>query len=206
MQIDRDAFYDAIRESLFRGRLKRTEVEGMDAILDGWERDFPGGDPDWLAYALGTTFHETARTMRPIEEFGKPAYFERRYGVAGDDPERARRMGHTRPGDGHRYRGRGFVQLTWKVNYAAMEAFLAKRGRTARLVDHPDLAKDPGVATDILLHGMARGLFTGRRFAHYFDPATGRRDWRGARAIVNGRDRAGDVARHAEAFRAALDR
>ena len=35
-------------------------------------------------------------------------------------------LGNTAPGDGARYHGRGFVQLTWKVNYAAMSAHLSK--------------------------------------------------------------------------------
>jgi len=54
------------------------------------------------------------------------------------------RMGNTEPGDGFKYRGRGFIQLTGKNNYASMGAAL-----NLPLVDNPDLANDPVVAARI---------------------------------------------------------
>jgi predicted chitinase len=56
------------------------------------------------------------------------------------------RMGNTERGDAERYRGRGFVQLTGKDNYAAM----ATRLRLPELLSNPDLALDPAVAARIL--------------------------------------------------------
>jgi predicted chitinase len=54
------------------------------------------------------------------------------------------RMGNTEPGDGFKYRGRGFIQLTGKNNYASMGAAL-----NLPLVDNPDLANEPVVAARI---------------------------------------------------------
>lgn len=54
------------------------------------------------------------------------------------------RMGNTQSGDGFRFRGRGYVQLTGRENYAAAGTALG-----IDLVSNPDLAADPSVAAKI---------------------------------------------------------
>lgn len=54
------------------------------------------------------------------------------------------RMGNTDAGDGYKFRGRGFVQLTGKDNYAA-----AGKALGIDLVAHPELAADPSIAAQI---------------------------------------------------------
>ncbi|MEX5443425.1 glycoside hydrolase family 19 protein [Acinetobacter schindleri] len=54
------------------------------------------------------------------------------------------RMGNTAKGDGWKYRGRGFIQLTGKANY---EAFYKDSG--IDVVSNPDLAARPDVAAQI---------------------------------------------------------
>lgn len=54
------------------------------------------------------------------------------------------RMGNTEPGDGYRYRGRGFTQLTGKDNYTAASESLG-----IDLVNNPDMAADPEVAAKV---------------------------------------------------------
>ena len=63
-------------------------------------------------------------------------------------------MGNTDPGDGWKFRGRGFIQLTGKNNYAtASKAIFGDD----RLVKNPDLANDPAVAAEISAWYMKRG-------------------------------------------------
>ena len=100
--INRKFFFDHARLTLFDGSLRQSQVNGMNAILDEWDRAYAKKDDRWLAYMLATTHHETAMTMQPIEEYGKGN--GRSYGVP--DPQ-----------TGKAYYGRGFVQLTWKTNY-----------------------------------------------------------------------------------------
>lgn len=209
MPADRSFFFRAVRSSLFGGRLAQSQVDGLTALLDGWEARRPGGDRRWLAYALATAYHETVRTMQPIDERGGAVYFERLYGPAGQRPQRAARFGNTAPGDGARYHGRGFVQLTWKVNYAAMSAHLSKiTGAAVDLVAAPELAKRLDYAVEILFHGMEAGTFTGARLADFFTSTPSgvrlRDDWIGARRIINGSDRARTVAQHGRRFLAAI--
>ncbi|QZA70943.1 endolysin [Erwinia phage AH06] len=64
------------------------------------------------------------------------------------------RMGNDKPGDGWKYRGRGFMQLTGKANYAA-----ASKGMGVDLVSDPDkLSTDPEMAAkSALWYWKSRG-------------------------------------------------
>jgi len=55
-------------------------------------------------------------------------------------------IGNIEPGDGFKYRGRGFIQITGKGNYAAASKAIF---RDDRLVTNPDMANDPSVAAQI---------------------------------------------------------
>ena len=90
-------------------------------------------DPATRAYILATTQHETAGTYEPIEERGGPQYCSR-YDGRSD-------LGNCQPGDGYRYRGRGYVQLTGRRNYELYSRLTGKN-----LLDFPDLGKEPHTA------------------------------------------------------------
>lgn len=106
----------------------------------------------------------------------------------------ANRMGNRdeASGDGWRYRGRGLVQITGRDNYA-------KYG----IVDDPDRALDPIKAIEIVFDGMINGRFTGIKLADCFNATA--TDWVGARKIINGTDRAIDIAGYAKKFAAAIE-
>ena len=176
---ERARFFTQIRVHLFNGRLQQSQVDGINFILAA----APAGiDRRWLAYALATTQHETGATMRPIEEWGKGE--GRLYGSR--DAE-----------TGHVYYGRGYVQLTWRDNYRRMGELLG-----VDLEHRPELALDPTLAAKIMFEGMSRGLFTGRKFADFFNAE--RTDWHRARMIINGLDRAALIAAYAVKYDEAL--
>lgn len=83
--------------------------------------------------------------------------------------------------------GRGYVQLTWRSNYE-------KYG----IADMPEKALEPDLAAFVMLDGMTKGLFTGRKLADYFSER--RDDPVQARKIINGLDRADQVAGYYHQF------
>ncbi len=200
--IDRKRFFDGIRQGPFLGKLTAGQVKGCAAILDEWERR-KLADMRWLAYMLGTTKWETDHTMQPIREAGGAAYLTRMYDPRGDRPALAKRNGNTSPGDGVKYCGRGFVQLTWKDNYDKMMWMLREAGIKNDLLANPDLAMRPDIAAFIMFEGMIRGSFTGKKLSDYFNAKT--TDWMNARRIINGTDRAVDIAQISKQFFADLN-
>lgn len=193
------AFYRAVRG--LQGPLTAGQVAGFEVLLDGFLADDLLGHLPIPAYLLATAWHETGKTMQPIAEWGPQSYFDRYDPALADSEEqrgRARRMGNTRQGDGYRYRGRGYVQLTWKINYAKAGRILG-----VDLVADPDLALEPTIAYRILVTGMREGWFTGKRLADYLRPGRAP-DYIGARRIINGQDRAALIANYAKQFAGAL--
>ncbi len=190
----RVSFFAALRGGLLGPTLDQGEIDGCNAILDACD-DWP---VDWQAYALATAYHETAHTMKPTHEYGGEAYFNRRYGPEGLNPSLAKSLGNTQPGDGARYAGRGFVQLTGRKNYAMMGRRLG-----VGLEQMPQLALDPMTAAMILRAGMSEGLFTGKSLSTYFGPD--KSDPVGARRIINGTDKAKEIAGYFARFKSALE-
>jgi putative chitinase len=180
--INRNFFFDYVRAHLFNGSLKQTQVTGLTAVLDHWESDYASKDDRWLAYALGTAHHETDRTFKGIEEYGKG---------------RGKPYGEPDPQTGKAYYGRGLVQLTWKTNYKKMGDIIG-----VDLVKNPEKALDIDIAAKVLLIGMMRGIFTGKKLSDYFSPS--KEDWVNARRIVNGLDKANLIAGYAKQYYAAI--
>ena len=175
-------FFDRVRASVFGGKLSAAQVEGLNLIIaEGNRRRI---NNEYLAYILATTAWETAYTMQPVTEYGSQAYLRgKRYWP---------------------YIGRGYVQLTWKENYA-------KAGRLigVDLVANPDLAKRPDIAVRILFDGMILGWFTGKKLSDYLDgvdesDAEDLREFSNARRIINGTDKQVEIGKIALKFEAAL--
>ncbi|NBV70369.1 MAG: hypothetical protein EBR69_06765, partial [Synechococcaceae bacterium WB4_2_0805] len=72
----------------------------------------------------------------------------------GSGTKLGQQMGNTEPGDGFKYRGRGFIQLTGKNNYAAASKAIYGDDR---LVKNPDLVNDPNVAAQVSAWYMKKG-------------------------------------------------
>jgi hypothetical protein len=104
------------------------------------------------AVLLALLWVQTGGTMLPQTEAGSDALAEQVYGPA--SPAGAF-LGNQAPGDGARYRGRGFVPLRGRAAYARYETLLE-----VPLLDAPDLLGDPTVAAGALVLLFAeRGLF-----------------------------------------------
>lgn len=189
MHIDHAAFFNGYRAAF--GRMRQTQVTGLELLVWHMEADPALTDLRWAAYMLATVKHECADTWQPIVERGARAYFDQyEPGTA-----KGRRLGNTEPGDGWRYRGRGYVQITGRANYARMTRELAL-GPGGDLVADPEQALRPAVAYAIMSVGMRKGLFTGRKLGDYISPA--QCDYRNARRIINALDQAARIAGCAE--------
>ncbi|MFB0491929.1 putative chitinase [Methylobacterium sp. OAE515] len=201
--LDRSAFFAAARKNPFPMALTQGQVSGMSAILDACPPDLGSQE---LAYCLATAFHETARTMLPIKEMGGEAYFRRMYDPQGDRPATAKTLGNTVPGDGAKFCGRGYVQLTGRANYRRATGELQNRGYLDHSLDltaAPDMAMTPDIAAPVMFLGMAEGWFTGKKLADYFGPGK-LPDPVNARRIINGTDKASTIAAYYDAFVKAL--
>jgi predicted chitinase len=117
-----------------------------------------------LIAVVATVATEVAQ-FKPIDEYGSDSYFTQHYEGRAD-------LGNTHPGDGVRYHGRGFIQITGRANYRRYGARLG-----VPLEAEPELALDPHVAARILA----------RYFVDHGIAASARRgDWRDVRRKVNG--------------------
>lgn len=187
-------FFDTVRP-IFDGRLTQEQVDGITRLAgEGIERRLMVTE---TAYVLATAKWETGHRMQPVKEYGGEAYHFRMYDIEGARPWKARELGNLQPGDGVRFPGRGDVQLTGRGNYARMGERYG-----IDLVGNPDLALDPEISKRIIYDGMLDGIFTGRKLGGYITRTT--TDYRGARRIVNGTDRAALIAGYAKRFEQAL--
>jgi putative chitinase len=207
--MNRSAFYASVRASLFAGKLTQDQVTGMEAILDEWDAS-KATDSRWLAYIMATPHLETGKRFEPVTEnlnysvqgllstFGRhriSAADAARYGRASGRPANQEaianliyggawgrdNLGNTQAGDGWRFRGRGLSQITGRANYT-------KFG----LAENPEAAGELKTAAHIVVGGMIKGTFTGKKLSNYFDADSD--DPVNARQIINRLDRAEDIA------------
>ena len=102
-------------------------------------------------------------------------------------------------GDGYKYRGRGLVQLTWKINYEKFKNIIG-----VDIVGEPDLCLETSTAVSIMMKGMRDGNF---RSGHNLERYLGQdmNDYFHARLIINGYnrgipDKANEFKDYAELF------
>lgn len=197
MKINRKFFFEYTKINLFEGRFKQSQVNGLNIFLNFWEAKHSRKDDRFLAYILGTAHHEVDRKFQPIKEYGTKAYFKKRYDIEGDNPKLAKELGNLSPGDGAKYHGRGYVQITGRANYQVWKNKLNKD-----LIGKPHFALEPDIAAQIIFGGMIMGTFTGKKLSDYFNGTT--EDWKNARKIVNRLDRAELIASYSRTYYAAI--
>jgi len=138
-----------------------------------------GCTKEQAAYILATARWETNHTMQPVKE----AYWL---------SEKWRK-------NNLRYWpwiGRGFVQLTWERNYRHASEKIG-----VDLIEDPDKAMHPQIAARVLVFGMMEGWFTTKSLPQYVN---GKKDYRNARRVVNGMDKADQIAALANEYELAI--
>jgi hypothetical protein len=160
---------------------------GLKYLLDSIHDDPDISDVRWAAYMLATVRWECGGKWQPIEEYSKGK--GKQYGKAVKVTD-ADGVTYT-----NTYYGRGYVQLTWKANYANIGQ---KLGLGNLLVLHPEHALEPQTAYNIMSYGMRNGTFTQKKLADFINDQGC--DYVNARRIINGLDRAEKIAGFAEQF------
>lgn len=229
-----DAFFSAIRSSLFGGELEQHHVDGVNATLAACaEHKLPLA---FAAYVLATQFHETGGTMFPNRENlnysveGLLGTFSRSRISAADANRLGRKkgekalpeerqaaianliyggswgranLGNTQPNDGWHFRGGGTDHCTGRRNYRAVADAL---GLGDELMINPDLLLQPEHAAEAAVTGMLSGRYTTRKLGDYLPTSRAGtlEEFIRSRPIINGTDRARDVAGYAVKAQAAL--
>ena len=172
--MNREVFFNAIRPAF--GSLNVKQIEGMGALLDAG-RSLP---LHHMANVLAQVRRETGGYMYPIKETVMPSHKDKNP----SDAEVMRRLERAyaagklkKPYWRDGSFGRGQIQLTHRANYA-------KFG----ISNFDDAMKLP-ISAHIAVHGMAEGIFTGRKLADYNFPADLDAPPKlNPRRIVNGQD------------------
>jgi putative chitinase len=134
------------------------------------------------AYVMATAWWETAHTVEPVKEA---------YWVKNAEAWRKKNLRY------YPWFGRGYVQLTWERNYIH-----AGKQLGLDLTTNPESVMVPDVSAKILVTGSLEGWFTGKKLGDYITLSNS--DFKGARRIINGTDKASAIATIARAYDAAL--
>ncbi len=132
----------------------------VEAALDQHDVYTPLG----AVAAIATIAVETGN-FSPVKERGGPTYLSNLY-------ENRKDLGNVNPGDGPKFRGRGFVQITGRSNYEHFGQELE-----LDLLTNPDIVLDPAIAAEVLAL-----FFRERHVAQYADA----QNWEMVRRRVNG--------------------
>ena len=170
--------FSILRKSF--GSLNQDQVDNINLIIEYCNKY--SLEYNQAAYVLATAWHETNQTMLPVIEA---------YWLSEDWRKKNLRY--------YPWYGRGFVQLTWQYNYKLADK---KLGLNGEMLKKPSLAQVPKYAAEILVLGSKEGWFTKKKLSDYITRTT--KDYKNARRIINGVDKAQKLANEATIFEKAL--
>ena len=182
------------------GSLSQDAVDNINLIVETCEKY--GLSYPQTAYVLATVAWETARTFKPIEEYGKGknrkygTWYTNskgvKYGIAGSGGDTYLYSDYP-----HLYYGRGHTQNTWLDNYK-----FAGEQLGIDLLHNPHLALNAKYAAEILVKGFVQGWFTSKKLSDYINDKS--KNYYQARRVINGLDKAQLIASYAVVFEKAL--
>lgn len=164
-RVDRDFFFDRVRQSLFGGSLSAAQVANMESIIRGFEEE--GIEEGvWIAAGLATARIEVGMKMAPVREGFTATDAAARAAVAKLYAKGVITTNYAlpHPKTGKSYYGRGYPQLTWYDNYLK-----AGKALGLDLIHNPDLMLDAKIAARVMAWGMKGGHFRkGHSLPAYF--------------------------------------
>ena len=116
-------------------RTCKCDVDFFVKVFNQQAPKFGCTTPLRMAHFLAQIAHESA-CLRYTEEIASGKAYEGR-----------KDLGNTVPGDGVKFKGRGYIQITGRANYTAYKEYRAKQGYDVDCITHP-----------MLLAGMFEGL------------------------------------------------
>ncbi len=188
--VDEEYFFSKVKKTMHARRLSQTQFETYLNLIRYFNTHPEITDRRWLAYVMATAWHETQ--LRPVREGFKKTDAAARKHVAWMYRKHLIVLPYHLPDPvtGHVYYGRGYVQLTWAVNYKKLGAAI---GMGDALYRNPDLVLKPEIASKVLFVGMIKGKFRYSKRRHprgwqklklFFNDRAS--NWSGARNIING--------------------
>lgn len=193
-------------KKLARGLTRREHI----ALINNACEQLKVTDKGQIAYILATAEHESGHFL-PIYNLVERENRKSWPGFINYDTRAD--LWNIGPGDGERFKWRGYVQLTGRANYTKYDPILKEEGLInpeQSIITNPDLVLDPKIAAFILVHGMINGNFGYLEIkwkdgkirtipAKLGDFINGKKqDWGGARQTVNGNDKAWKIATEAK--------
>ena len=119
-------------------QLPSKQLKPLERVLANTAME-AGIEDDELKQFLAQCAHETL-DFTTLEELGTDRYITKKYDKR-FNPKKAKILGNINPGDGLKYKGRGFIQLTGRYNYKkAGEALGLPLEQQPELVERPDVA------------------------------------------------------------------
>ena len=175
--MDRKIFYDTVRPHV---NLTEQNVFGMERLFDYVEHYQSHLAAQPLAYDIATAWWESGQTMHPVKE----AYWL-------SEEWRKKNLRY------YPWYGRGLVQTTWEENYRKIAIAMGIPEET--FLKDPDLLLEFRYALPALFVGMEQGIYTGKKTGDYIDDidesdAEDLKEYKAARKVVNGTDKAETIA------------
>src|SRR3954454_19107364 len=133
----------------------RLRWRALQSVVGG-PKVLSSGRAPVSADALGRACHEHhittgRRAAMAVAQMGEESAGFRATAefASGEAYEGRRDLGNTRPGDGRRFKGRGFIMLTGRANYAAAGKALRPHGDPDYFVKHPEEVAEPAWAAKV---------------------------------------------------------